>query len=582
MIVICTRCQAKFRVADDKVGPRGAKVRCSKCQTVFLVHPDLGSIPTDQPAVATAPPAARAPPRPAHPAATGLDVDLESRTPGPSPTLRGGADPFAAALAGPGSPFAAADPFAAAAKRPRAVGAASPDPFAAAADSLSADDPFDASPAPAPRHAAATDPFAAPADPLAAPAPTPFAAPSDPFAPLAPEGPAGPPAAFASEPSLADDLDPFGGAAGRDPALVDSADPLSGGDPGLAGDPFGDGPAFAGDPFAATVARDPGPGAAAEIDYSGDFAAPGADELSAAGADDFSPAAAGADLALEDRHTPGPAPLHADPSSLPGPDADQAVPFADPSEVSFASTRDDASLSLAIGAAPPAAVDLTPPPVAPRAPTRAAAMRASEERAAAHAADDEAHDAAAAGVGRIPGGRASRVRSVAVNALALAALLLVALAIHVVWRGDGALGPGALRPAAVLAAIGHGDPAPFAAVEVRSGLYERAAAPPVLFVRGAVVSRAPGPVHRVRVAVELTRGGRVLARGAATAGAVPSPEELHGAGDAAALEALAAAVVARAPDGVRPGDTVPFVVALGDAPADLTGASIRVSAEAEE
>jgi hypothetical protein len=209
-------------------------------------------------------------------------------------------------------------------------------------------------------------------------------------------------------------------------------------------------------------------------------------------------------------------------------------------------------------------------------------MRSTAGRAAARAAEDEAHDAAAAGVGRIPGGRGSRVRSVAVNALALAALLLVALAIRVVWRGDAALGPGALRPSAVLAAIGHGDPAPFAAVQVRSGLYERAAAPPVLFVRGAVVSRAPGPVHRVRVAVELTRGGRVLARGAVTAGAVPSPEELHGAGDAAALEALAAVVAARAPDGVRPGDTVPFVVALGDAPSDLTGASIRVSAEAEE
>ena len=29
---------------DEKIGPRGAKVRCSKCQNVFLVHRDLGSV----------------------------------------------------------------------------------------------------------------------------------------------------------------------------------------------------------------------------------------------------------------------------------------------------------------------------------------------------------------------------------------------------------------------------------------------------------------------------------------------------------------------------------------------------------
>src|SRR5512141_2595028 len=40
MIVTCTKCQAKFRVPDEKIGPRGAKVRCSKCQTVFLVRPE--------------------------------------------------------------------------------------------------------------------------------------------------------------------------------------------------------------------------------------------------------------------------------------------------------------------------------------------------------------------------------------------------------------------------------------------------------------------------------------------------------------------------------------------------------------
>ena len=40
MIVVCTGCAAKFKVADEKVGPKGAKVRCSKCSTVFQVRHD--------------------------------------------------------------------------------------------------------------------------------------------------------------------------------------------------------------------------------------------------------------------------------------------------------------------------------------------------------------------------------------------------------------------------------------------------------------------------------------------------------------------------------------------------------------
>src|SRR5512140_3364439 len=107
MIVICTKCQAKFRVADDKIGPRGAKVRCSKCQTVFLVHPVLGTMPvTDGDARhARGTEAERAPaPAPAAPA-----------PPPAFPDRFASADPFAAP-----TPAPAVDPFA----PPR------PDPFA--------------------------------------------------------------------------------------------------------------------------------------------------------------------------------------------------------------------------------------------------------------------------------------------------------------------------------------------------------------------------------------------------------------------------------------------------------------------
>lgn len=37
MIVQCTQCRARFRVADDKVPDRGVKVRCTKCATIFKV-----------------------------------------------------------------------------------------------------------------------------------------------------------------------------------------------------------------------------------------------------------------------------------------------------------------------------------------------------------------------------------------------------------------------------------------------------------------------------------------------------------------------------------------------------------------
>jgi len=39
MIIQCSECQARFKLADDKVKPEGTKVRCSKCRHIFTVHP---------------------------------------------------------------------------------------------------------------------------------------------------------------------------------------------------------------------------------------------------------------------------------------------------------------------------------------------------------------------------------------------------------------------------------------------------------------------------------------------------------------------------------------------------------------
>ncbi|MDT8440871.1 MAG: DUF3426 domain-containing protein [Desulfuromonadales bacterium] len=39
MIIQCDECQARFRLADEKIKPTGTKVRCSKCKHVFTVMP---------------------------------------------------------------------------------------------------------------------------------------------------------------------------------------------------------------------------------------------------------------------------------------------------------------------------------------------------------------------------------------------------------------------------------------------------------------------------------------------------------------------------------------------------------------
>ncbi|MEX2207584.1 MAG: zinc-ribbon domain-containing protein [Myxococcota bacterium] len=65
MIAACPQCQTRFRLAREKLGPQGARIRCSSCQTVFRVQaPEPGSPPT--PAEARPSPVAQPPaPRPA-------------------------------------------------------------------------------------------------------------------------------------------------------------------------------------------------------------------------------------------------------------------------------------------------------------------------------------------------------------------------------------------------------------------------------------------------------------------------------------------------------------------------------------
>lgn len=530
MIVHCTGCQARFRVPDEKVGPRGARIRCSRCGTLFAVGIPGATGSTPLP---SAQPVRRVRP----------EVELE--TPPPPPRLEVAADdPFAGFRLDAGPPFGpprteldpAADPF-----EPRL------------------DPPVEGS---LDRGGVSTDPLAPgrtaqvgrldvegveAADPA-------WAGVADAEGP----GPAFPPARAAprleqgAEPAWMDD--PFAAAlsprtersslSDRSLPLTDLADLLgeperpsavppplptarasaSRGEPGLGLD----GPDLA---LEEPAARPP-PGRIAEVDPLGAFPsgvrggelASGPSELGALAADDEPPLALATD----------PAP------DLPEMWRDGPTHVAEPEEAA-------ATTAPAVQAAPP------------------------EGAARASAADaPPAADPA----------RRGALRSVAVNAASLAALLVLALGFRVLWRGPGA-GEAAASPAALLRAIGLGGRtgAALETAGVTSGRYPRAAGAPLLFVRGEVVSRSAGPLRRVRVDVEVVRGGRPIAARSALAGAVPTAEELFAVKDAAALDALSAAVAPRA-RAVRPGEPVPFLVAFTDVPDDLTGASLRVTASA--
>ncbi len=460
MIVNCPRCQARFRVADEKVGPRGAKVRCSRCKDVFVVQREA------------APPAA--PPR----------IELVELTPGlarAAPAF----DPFAASAPGP-----AAEVFDGAAPQGRSP---APDPFAAAG--------LEAFGEAAPPGQAADDPFAA-------------ATGSDPFD-------VAPPTRSSTALPVTDLSQLLGG------APLPSVEPPAPTDDGAPPAP----PAFA-------------------------------------------------DLALEERGTPGPAPF-ADPADVflsaatpaPGPLAGAAFEGGLLAQVPVG----EESLALASERTPlpPEASEHEPAPAEEPSPP------APRPRAAPGRARDEGAAPTAAPPSQAPG-PAARLRSAAVSALALVVLLAVALAFRVVWRGEATLGPAAFRPSTLLRGLG-GTPPPSGTFElsgVRSGLYEQSGGGAVLFVRGEVVSHAAAPVDAVHVEAELLRDGQVLARGEAQAGGVPTPEEVYQATDRAALEKLGGELRTRAPRVVAPGERLGFVVVLGDAPADVRGTTVRVRADA--
>ena len=64
MVIQCSACQTRFRLADDKVKEEGTRVRCSRCGEIFTVFPAAPAPTEPEPVVANEPPSPRPGPSP--------------------------------------------------------------------------------------------------------------------------------------------------------------------------------------------------------------------------------------------------------------------------------------------------------------------------------------------------------------------------------------------------------------------------------------------------------------------------------------------------------------------------------------
>lgn len=174
-------------------------------------------------------------------------------------------------------------------------------------------------------------------------------------------------------------------------------------------------------------------------------------------------------------------------------------------------------------------------------------------------------------------GTARRVSAVVLNVGLAALLLLVVAGLISGWMSSGRLEGSALSPRRLLDAFR--SPRGVAPVEITPGTYETRSGRSLLYVRGRVLNRGAPPT-RIRVRAELWDGARSVKSGETLAGAIASPEELWRAVTPTELDALRAKLVSTAVV-VRDGQQADFLVLLDDAPPDLSGLRLRVTATVE-
>ena len=108
MIVTCTSCKTRFRVPAEKVGPKGARVRCSRCKAVFVIAPGEPGGVAEDPSEASRPPDLEPPPLPARARVTLSEPHASAADAFRAVNAVARSDPFAAGpSAPPASPFVA-------------------------------------------------------------------------------------------------------------------------------------------------------------------------------------------------------------------------------------------------------------------------------------------------------------------------------------------------------------------------------------------------------------------------------------------------------------------------------------------
>jgi hypothetical protein len=174
-------------------------------------------------------------------------------------------------------------------------------------------------------------------------------------------------------------------------------------------------------------------------------------------------------------------------------------------------------------------------------------------------------------------GAARQVSAVVLNVGLAGLLLLVVVGLVSSWATAGRVDGSALSPRRLLQALRPG--VGVTPVEVTPGTYETRTGRSLLYVRGRVQNRGAPPA-RVRVRAEVWDGAQAVKTGETLAGAIATPEELWRAVNPADVEALRARLVGAATP-VADGQQADFLVLLDEAPRDLSGLRLKVSASVE-
>jgi predicted Zn finger-like uncharacterized protein len=173
-------------------------------------------------------------------------------------------------------------------------------------------------------------------------------------------------------------------------------------------------------------------------------------------------------------------------------------------------------------------------------------------------------------------GRAWRLSGAVVNIGVAAVLVVVLAAVGNVYVNEGRLDWGALSPRRW--ATLFVPPRGIVTLDVSNGLYETRGARPLAYVRGRVENRGDR-AGQVRVRAEIWEGSQLLGTSEGLAGVLPTPEEMVEASTRRDVEALRARLMQGAPV-VAPGKGTDFVLLFDEPPAEVAGLRLKVSAAA--